>query len=171
MMYLPQPATVLCIFGINLLQAFYLLSFYLQSTSSLSLSRWGLSWSPYNVGCLATAADDMKVCIWDTQIRPKTSELSTSLSSSTSQHLRQSSFPSSSITPLLTLQKHTASVQVRVFSEFNPNLLFSLFSFDCIFQDVTWSPSQETVLVSVGDDGKLILWDTRIPTSSTAQEV
>lgn len=111
-----------------------------QPTSSLSLvghqqEGWALDWSPLQPGWLATGADDTTVCIWDIQKTPIGCEANHIVDEK-----RKDAASATSLSPVSVLTGHTAAVQ-----------------------DVTWHPSHTALVLSVGDDGRFMIWDTRKP--------
>ncbi|CDI77254.1 WD-40 repeat protein, putative [Eimeria acervulina] len=95
---------------------------------------WGLEWSPTREGWLASSGDDGLVCIWDT---------------------RASSVKDKCLSPVhrLVASSNRRALQRRIDEHFR-------------VQDVAWKCGDDAgeVIVAVGDDGELNMWDLRAGT-------
>ena len=82
---------------------------------------YAMAWSPHEEGRLLTGSDDTTVKLWDTKAA-----------------YSKGATPGTQITPLLSFQAHTATVE-----------------------DVAWHAKDPHMAGSVGDDQRLCLWDVR----------
>ena len=88
------------------------------------ISRYGLSWNPYQSGHLLSASDDHTVCLWDISGTPRDGKI---------------------------LDAHS------VFT-----------GHSAVVEDVNWHLLHPSLFGSVGDDQKLMIWDTRSNITSKA---
>lgn len=98
------------------------------------MEGYGMAWSPHRAGNLLSGSDDAQICLWDVNAANAGHELNA----------------------LQIWSQHGGVVEVCVVVT---NTRWSM----AHSQDVAWHHFHEHMFGSVGDDRKLILWDTRKP--------
>lgn len=102
---------------------------------------YGLSWSPFQQGHLLSGSDDAQICLWDIMGSP----------------VAKAAGGGATFT-------NTASQQGK--ATLDTKAIY--YAHSGVVEDVAWHHHHEYMFGSVGDDKKLILWDTRKPVGSAA---
>ncbi|CAL8462585.1 g2118 [Coccomyxa elongata] len=97
---------------------------------------------------VASGGTDQKVLIWNLEDHQGGGWLSASKNKDKSTGPAKYSYPAPHLAPRFKLQGHTATIE-----------------------DVVWRPGSRDELASVGDDYKLLLWDSRLPSARPAAAV
>ena len=111
----------------------------LRLTGHLS-EGYGLAWSPYKTGHLLSGSDDAQICIWDLHAANVLGPQNTSNNAASTNQIQCRSLEAN-----------------RVFKGHGG-----------VIEDVAWHQKHEHIFGSVGDDKKMILWDTRASPADAA---